>query len=252
MSRDRIPGAIRRHGIGRRVAVLLLSGLSLFAHVAVVPAQEPIVPSEADQPFVTHIAEASRRFRIPEHWIRAVLDAESGHDDRAVSPAGAIGLMQVMPATWADLRARHRLGDDPFDPRDNVLAGTAYLREMLDRYGNVSGMLAAYNAGPARYDEYLATGRPLPTETRDFVAMLAPLLGGKPLAGGPAAAPQPTDWREAPLFVVPAGDGYAAHSLRPDGNVEAEAATDPAEVGDATAPQSDGIFVARLEAGATQ
>ena len=78
-----------------------------------------------------------------------------------------MGLMQIMPKTYAGLRARHRLGPDAYNPRDNILAGAAYLREMLDRYGS-SGFLAAYNAGPARYDEHLATGRPLPPETQIY------------------------------------------------------------------------------------
>ncbi|GAB5471673.1 MAG: hypothetical protein Kilf2KO_47030 [Rhodospirillales bacterium] len=121
------------------------------------------------------IAEAAQRFAIPERWIRAVMQAESAGDPTAVSDAGAMGLMQIMPATWADLRAAHGLGDDAFDPRDNVLAGAAYLREMYDRFG-APGFLAAYNAGPERYAEHLATGRPLPRETRAYVAALAPSL----------------------------------------------------------------------------
>ena len=101
---------------------------------------------------------------------------ESFGDARAVSQKGAIGLMQVMPKTYAELRVRHRLGADPCDPHDNILAGAAYLREMLDRYG-APGFLAAYNAGPARYDEHLMKGRPLPGETQDYVAKLAPMIG---------------------------------------------------------------------------
>src|SRR3546814_3022380 len=84
---------------------------------------------------------------------------ESRGDVRAVSPKGAMGLMQLMPDTWASLRVRLGLGANPYDPRDNILAGAAYLREMHDRYGS-PGFLAAYNAGPGRYEEYLA-GRPL-------------------------------------------------------------------------------------------
>lgn len=101
---------------------------------------------------------------------------ESNANAAAVSSAGALGLMQVMPATFAELRRRYSLGADPFDVRDNILAGTAYLRELYDRYGKV-GMLAAYNAGPGRWDDYLATGRPLPAETRRYLARLAPLIG---------------------------------------------------------------------------
>lgn len=131
-----------------------------------------------------HVAEAAARFGLPASWITKVMGAESGGDPRAVSHAGAIGLMQVMPATYAELRARHGLGPDPFDPRDNILAGAAYLRELYDRYG-APGFLAAYNAGPARLDAYLRRGRPLPAETRRYLAKLAPAVSG-PVAVPPA------------------------------------------------------------------
>lgn len=122
-----------------------------------------------------HVREAAQRFGLPEHWIYAVIRIESAGRTRAVSPAGAMGLMQLMPGTWARQRARFALGSDPFDPRDNILAGTSYLREMFDRYGR-EGFLAAYNAGPGRYGRWLSARRPLPRETRDYVARIAPLL----------------------------------------------------------------------------
>lgn len=131
------------------------------------------------------IAVASQRFGIPEAWIRAVMRAESAGDRHAVSHRGAMGLMQVMPATWAGLRAQHGLGADPFAPQDNILAGTAYLREMLDRFGSVPLMLAAYNAGPRRVEMHLATGQPLPAETRAYVVALAPLLTGDAATSAP-------------------------------------------------------------------
>lgn len=115
------------------------------------------------EPFAAFVAEASRRFAIPAHWIRAVMQVESGGDERAISPKGALGPMQIMPRTWVELSVRYGLGIDPFDPRDNIMAGAAYLREMHDRFGS-PGFLAAYNAGPERYGQYLATGRPLPAE----------------------------------------------------------------------------------------
>jgi soluble lytic murein transglycosylase-like protein len=123
------------------------------------------------------IAEASRRFGVPEAWIRAVMQAESGgrtmlHGRPITSRAGAMGLMQVMPDTYAEMRRAHGLGPDPHDLRDNILAGTAYLRAMHDRYG-YPGLFAAYNAGPDRYDEYLHDGRPLPAETRAYLATIA-------------------------------------------------------------------------------
>ena len=89
------------------------------------------------------------------------------------------------------------LGADPFHPRDNILAGTAYLREMYDRFG-ARGFLAAYNAGPARYQQHLLDGRPLPLETRAYVAKLTPAVGGADLSPAQAAvlpstaAPRPT------------------------------------------------------------
>lgn len=130
---------------------------------------------QASNPFGAFIYEASQRFAIPVSWIDTVLDIESAGNVHARSPKGAIGLMQVMPATWAELRQRYDLGSDPFDPRDNILAGTACLRELLDRYGS-PGVFAAYNAGPSRYEEHLAGG-PLPIETQAYVAKLASLLG---------------------------------------------------------------------------
>ena len=163
-----------------RYAVLLLAGaLSICMGSGVAVAQSaPAARAVAADPHADHIAEAAQRFGIPERWIRAVLRAESAGDVRAISSAGAMGLMQVMPDTWAGLRVRYQLGRNPYQPRDNILAGTAYLHEMWDRYGNVGAMLAAYNAGPGRYDEHRATGRPLPAETRAYVAALAPILGG--------------------------------------------------------------------------
>ena len=120
------------------------------------------------------IKEASARFGIPEAWIRRVIGAESGGrtslDGRSItSRAGAMGLMQLMPGTWAEMRATHGLGSHPHDPRDNILAGTAYLRAMFDRFG-YPGLFAAYNAGPARYAEHLAGRRRLPVETVAYVA----------------------------------------------------------------------------------
>lgn len=124
----------------------------------------------------SEVREASHRFGIPEYWIRNVIAAESG--GRAfmaghpiVSSAGAMGLMQLMPETWTEMRALHRLGQDPFDAHDNILAGTAYLRAMYDRFG-YPGLFAAYNAGPSRYSRHLRVGEGLPDETVAYLAKL--------------------------------------------------------------------------------
>ncbi len=96
------------------------------------------------------------------------------------SPVGAMGLMQIMPDTYDGLRARYGLGEDAYDPRNNIFAGAAYIREMYDLFGS-PGFLAAYNAGPRRLDEYLANQASLPDETRRYVAMIGPrILGSYP------------------------------------------------------------------------
>ena len=156
--------------------------------------------SETIDRFAEFIAEASTRFAVPASWIRAVMQIESGGDHRAASPRGALGLMQLMPGTWVELSARYELGLDPFDPHDNVMAGTAYLNEMHDRFGS-AGFLAAYHAGPARYEQHLATGKSLPQDTIAYVAAVTSVLAeeqGKLTAvRNSRAAP----WREAPLFI---------------------------------------------------
>lgn len=136
--------------------------------------------AESMLPWRPHIVEASRRFGIPEPWIMQVMRAESGGRTHLNglpirSHAGAMGLMQLMPATWASMRDRHRLGGDPDDPRDNILAGTAYLRAMYDRFG-YPGLFGAYNAGPARYARYRSTGAALPSETRLYMAKIGGAL----------------------------------------------------------------------------
>lgn len=227
-------------------AVLILTGaLSVCTGSGVAVAQTaPIERPAVAHPYAARIAEASKRFGIPEHWIRAVLRAESAGDARAVSSAGAMGLMQVMPATWTELRGRYGLGRDPYDPRDNILAGTAYLREMFDRYGNVPAMLAAYNAGPGRYDEYLATGRTLPAETRAYVAALTPVLVGTAANEPPSSASPPPDWREAPLFVMRPADTRAAAAPPSDARSGDGRATVPARDPVDAESQGDSIFVA--------
>lgn len=150
-------------------------------------------PAAADplDPWSAHIADASSRFGVPVEWIRRVMRAESGGRTRLagrpiVSSAGAMGLMQLMPATWREMRALLGLGADPHDPRDNILAGTAYLRMMYDRFG-YPGLFAAYNAGPARYAQHLSTGRSLPGETVAYVRNVAGVRTPEPAQAREAA-----------------------------------------------------------------
>lgn len=183
-----------------------------------------------------YIDEASHRFGVPADWVRGVMQQESGgrthlNGRPITSSAGATGLMQVMPGTFAEMSARHGLGRDPYDPRANILAGTAYLRAMYDRYGPAH-FLAAYNAGPGRVDEHLRADRALPGETRAYTAALQPRLfpGVAPVStsmqgavqdltsaaairasaspASPSASRRPADPAAAPVFA----GGFAAAS----------------------------------------
>ncbi len=187
-------------------AVAILSVLLMLDGAArtepAIKCRHPQRPSSADR-IASFISEASTRFGIPMQWIRAVMGVESSNNQHATSPKGAMGLMQIMPETYSDLRARHGLGSNPYDPHDNILAGTAYLREMHDLYGS-PGFLAAYNAGPLRYEDHLTTGRPLPAETRAYVATLAFQLGLKQTDDGARAfssAGNRPALSPAPIFV---------------------------------------------------
>ncbi|WP_240161407.1 lytic transglycosylase domain-containing protein [Gluconacetobacter azotocaptans] len=164
------------------------------------------------------VREAARQAAIPPSWIRAVLRAESAGDRYAISSAGAMGLMQIMPGTWRDLRRALNLGSDPFDPHDNIVAGAAYLRWLHDRYGD-AGFLAAYNAGPGRYDDHLATGRPLPDETRAYVSSVVQRMGNDTVL---AFRHQPLDSSSASrgpidrLFVKPGNEVMSGMTMAGD------------------------------------
>ena len=197
------------------IAIMIVPQLCIGS-AAIAQTEGSVGATSTAQPYAVPVAEAAQQFAIPAHWIRAVMDQESGGNPRALSRAGAMGLMQIMPATWAMLAARHRLGTDPYDPRDNIMAGAAYLREMHDRYG-MAGMLAAYNAGPGRYEAYLRFGRPLPAETRAYLARLLPIIDTEsPRAEGVPSLPPSLIWTEAALFprraVAAAMGAYAAPS----------------------------------------
>jgi hypothetical protein len=241
----------RRTRAGRRsllqiaicvAAIFVASSMAAQASAGVRPAPRgrPACPP-ASRPLAVFVTEAAQRFSIPESWIRAVMRVESFGDARAVSQKGAIGLMQVMPKTYAELHVRHRLGANPCDPHDNILAGAAYLREMLNRYG-APGFLAAYNAGPARYDEHLIKGRPLPGETQDYVAKLAPMIGVQEGEDQKGAAFDLFAWLNAALFpplVDPSPGAVLADRAQPDRSPAIRRVVDLP----ALAPSSDGLFV---------
>jgi membrane-bound lytic murein transglycosylase B len=189
-----------RHARPMRLAVIVTMSLAVLIPFTARSETAPAHAASAIDPWSSFIAEAAQRFAIPAAWIRAVMRVESNGNVKAVSPKGAVGLMQIMPDTYAELQERYDLGADPADPHDNILAGAAYLREMHDRFG-ASGFLAAYNVGPSRYQEHLATGRPLPEETRNYVASLAPLLSSTLSADTGISTGEPRNWQKASLFV---------------------------------------------------
>ncbi|MCG7359941.1 lytic transglycosylase domain-containing protein [Roseomonas sp. ACRSG] len=187
-----------------------------------------VVPGTPDDPWGPYIQEAASRFGLPERWVREVMRQESGgrltfgDGSLITSPVGAMGLMQVMPATYDRLRPRFGLGPDPYEPRDNILAGTAYLRDMYDRFGSPL-FLAAYNAGPERVALYQIGAKILPDETENYMASISSRLG-EPYARAPrrglaelAAAAPATDYND-PLNRAYEGGGLVT-SFEPTGGM---------------------------------
>lgn len=184
----------------RRASAILVSVLALLVDGSGVALAAPVPTTPVDVQIETAVIEASRRYSLPAGWIRAVMKAESNGEVRAVSAKGAMGLMQIMPATWDELRRKLELGSDPFDIGDNVLAGAFYLRQLLDRFGR-NGFLAAYNAGPGRYAQHLTDGRALPLETRAYVSRLAPVMMVAQPPSHLESGLQTPDWRSSGIFV---------------------------------------------------
>ena len=188
-----------------------VTALALLALVCAVPLETPGGIAQ----WHPLIVEAAARFGMPIDWITRVMRAESGgratlNGRPITSPKGAMGLMQLMPATYADMARRFALGADPYLPRDNILAGAAYLRLMYDRFG-YPGLFAAYNAGPARYAEHLRTGRRLPEETWTYLAV----VGQGTIAGTRARLSEPAIRPRISVF-FPLGDGPRGQDFRQD------------------------------------
>jgi hypothetical protein len=222
-------------------AVALAAGCNTEA-VAQLRGEAPPLVTAATSAVDAAVTEASARFGVPASWIRAVIHVESNGDAGAVSRKGAIGLMQIMPDTWTDLRMRYGLGADPASSRDNILGGTAYLRELYERFG-AAGFLAAYNAGPSRYVAYLTTGRPLTEETHLYLGKLASLQPDLPLDPAILAQSDQLDWRRSGLFAAwPAAlnPNNPAPSDEPTTHDAMEAPTAPPS---RMSPLSHGLFV---------
>ncbi len=225
--------------------------VAALALALVVPAS-PAQASEAER-WRGVAGEAADRFGLPVEWVMRVLDAESGGRTTLggrpiTSHAGAMGLMQLMPATWASLRTQYELGNDPHDPHDNIVAGTAYLRAMYDRFG-YPGLFAAYNAGPGRYGEYLSRGRALPRETRDYIAKVAGVTGS-------ARASRQNNARRDVADVLPFRDPiFMTVSSSPPLAADGPAVSAARAVTASTAPRAasagpgDGLFLLRVGGG---
>jgi hypothetical protein len=170
------------------------------------------------------IQDASRKFHVPPQWIRAVMRQESGgrtvlaDNSPIISAAGAMGIMQVMPGTYSEMAAQYGLGADPFEPRDNIYAGAAYLNWLHRKYG-YPAMFAAYNDGPGNIEDHLHHGRPLPAETRGYIASIARFLRDKTMSLGKVALTQPDGVKVAidpakVTAVLPATPGIYAPQVR--------------------------------------
>ncbi|MDC9813938.1 lytic transglycosylase domain-containing protein [Rhizobium binxianense] len=242
---------VGRRDVYRAILVLPIV-LALIASLPCVTSADPpaserfarrLAASNPSDPYAGFVAEAAKRFVIPERWIRAVMKVESRNDPSAISPKGAMGLMQIMPGTWNELRARHDLGEDAFNPRDNILAGAAYLAELHDLYGS-PGFLAAYNAGSGRYEKHLVTGDPLPQETIDYIARLMPMIDTE---AAPtvrlAARSRGNEWANAPLFFVQQGAINRDNSASSGRLSKRSADWTPIVDLSALAPASSGLFV---------
>ena len=236
--------AIARHGRGGVMAIgvaiaLIATSMSSCAQSTTT---SPISHVELATRFAAFAAEASRRYGIPAAWIRAVMQAESVGDVHATSPVGAMGLMQIMPDTWTELRRRYHLGDDPYDPHDNIMAGAAYLQELRDRYGS-PGFLAAYNAGPARWEDHLATGRPLPAETRAYLTRLAPIVGATTTVDAALSLSIARSSSAALLFAGDASRVSADETTTPRRQHHDEPSVRSAQDWTGLVPTSSGLFV---------
>ena len=128
------------------------------------------IPIRAEEAYEDLIQEAAVVHRLDPDLIRAVMRTESAFNPGAVSPVGAMGLMQLMPALAEEMGVVN-----PFDPRDNIMGGAKYLKQLLDaNNGNLRLTLACYNAGPGNVKRY--KGIPPFEETRNYVKKITELL----------------------------------------------------------------------------
>lgn len=226
-----------------RCEFILLAQLSaLLVSVLDASAQAPMTSIQQESALSSYVDDASHRFALPAKWIWAVMQRESAGKRLALSPKGAMGLMQLMPGTWQLMRQKHNLGADPYDAKDNIFAGAAYLREMHDRFGT-DGFLAAYNAGPGRLEAHLKTGQPLPDETINYVMNISQRLDFPFPIKTRAQQDMAHNDAHAALFVASSSDAFA-HKTAAVMSSSGRAFNNP-HIADLTAltAQADGIFV---------
>jgi len=232
--------AAKTRRVAMPLAVLLAFGIAVTSSARVVAMAPPRDASRGSSMCAPHAAEAAQRSRLSEAVILRVMHVESRGRANAISPKGAMGCMQIMPATWRYLTRRHGLGDDPWNARFNMIGGALYLAELARRFG-FPGAYAAYNAGPERYARHVRGVTTLPAET---VAYMASLSGASPGANGRApraAEPQTAEvrWQEAGLFA------RAPEAARPRSSDRAVTSPAAAAASVATAPQVELFPLAR-------
>lgn len=227
----------------RILSLIALGGLAVLSACAGPAKTSYRAPGSALNPWGPYILEASERFSIPQSWIRAVMQQESGghqymngHLTRSVH--GAVGLMQIKPDTYAELAQRYHLGSDPYNPHDNIMAGTGYIRELYDRFGSPD-FLGAYNCGPQCMENHRSRGAPLPGYARTYMAAITPHLNDPvppstlPVQTEPNLAPQ----QIAPVQVVQnTAQPYGPASAPP---LEDETLPPPSAGADSPAQQDD-------------
>jgi soluble lytic murein transglycosylase-like protein len=163
-------------GAPAHLDVKTVSCAFVFSAPAAPASEPPLAPSPPDpkKPVDTDamIRKAAKKHRVPVAFVKSIVAAESNFDSKAVSPKGAIGLMQLMPKTALEY------GADPSIPEQNIDAGTRYLRVLMDRYSrhhnSLTRVIAAYNAGPGNVDRY--RGVPPFRETRGYVVKVLSYL----------------------------------------------------------------------------
>lgn len=192
----------------RAFSLIALGGLAVLSACAGPGKTSYNAPGSALNPWGPYIHEASDRFSVPQSWIRAVMQQESGghqyingHLTRSVH--GAVGLMQIKPDTYAELAQRYHLGSDPYNPHDNIMAATGYIHELYERFGSPD-FLGAYNCGPQCMENHRSRGAPLPGYARTYMAAITPHLNDPvppsslPVQSEPTLAPE----QVAPVQVV--------------------------------------------------